>query len=88
MPRNNLHIDWQDIDSANIAAVALDEPTGSLCVRFVNGGLYTYMDVSADEFDNLRYSSSVGHYLHNVIKATKAYTRWANENELIEHLSL
>lgn len=88
MPRQNLQLTWESTDSSNVDAVALDEPTETLCVRFKGGGLYSYMGVDSEEFSNMLMAPSIGKYLNNVIKATKPYTRWDTETELIDHLSI
>lgn len=86
MAREQLSLEWIEGDSSNVGAIAHDEPTDTLCVRFVNGGLYTYEGVKPNVFNDMLMSESMGKYLSNVIKSTHAYKKWADEQELITHL--
>lgn len=80
-------ITWEQVDSSNVNALFFDEPSQTICVRFNNGGLYTYMGANMEIYMNLRMSESVGKYLNSVIKAFP-YTRWDTEQDLISHLNV
>lgn len=80
-------IAWTLTDSTNISGLFYSERTNTVCVRFQNGGLYTYMGVPEETFMNLLHAPSMGQYLHNVIKAFP-YTRWGSEQELLDYLNL
>lgn len=80
-------IDWTAVASSNIAAVAHDDRLKTVCVRFSNGGIYTYMGVNQETYLNFVNSESVGKYLNNVIKAFP-YTRWESEEALLAYLNL
>jgi hypothetical protein len=91
MPQLN-QIEWEEVDSSNVSAVFLHEPTNTICVQFNNGGLYSYIvhhkDMPTVEiYGNLRMATSVGRYLNNVIKAFP-YTRWDSEQDLLAHLNI
>lgn len=80
-------IDWQEVQSSNISAIAHNARLHTVCVKFRNGGLYTYMGVSDEIYLNLANAESVGQYLNNVVKAFP-YTRWESEDALENYLNL
>lgn len=80
-------IAWQDVESSNIQSVFYHDRTKTICVRFLNGGLYSYIGADYDIYMNLVHAPSVGKYLHFVVKALP-FTRWDSEAELIEHLNV
>lgn len=80
-------ITWEPVESSNISALYFHEQSQTVCVRFNNGGLYTYIGPDHEIYMNLRMSQSVGKYLHNVLKSYP-YTRWQTEDELISHLNV
>lgn len=59
---------WQPVDSSNIEAVQYDADTGTLGVRFRNGGVYSYRGVPAEVAVGLVQSDSPGKYFHQIIK--------------------
>lgn len=74
---------WQEVDSSNVQSLAYVEDHETICVRFKNGGLYTYMGADQNTYTGLIHAESIGKYLNNVVKAMHAYTRWDTETELI-----
>jgi len=78
-------IGWADSDSSNISATFFHEPSQTLCVRFKNGGLYSYM-APLDIYMGLVHAESMGKYLHNVVKSYP-YTRWESEDSLLAYLN-
>lgn len=80
-------ITWEQVESSNVSALFFHEDSQTLCVRFNNGGLYSYIGLDHEIYMNLRMAKSVGKYLANVVKAFP-YTRWETENELITHLNV
>lgn len=87
MPQEAFKIDWTEVDSTNVHSVAYHGPSENLLVRFKNGGLYSYKGADNSHFVNMVHSQSVGKYLASVVKVLLPYTKWADEAELIEHLS-
>lgn len=83
-----LKLDWTDVGSSNVKSVAYHEPTENLIVRFHNGGLYSYKGADHEHFVALVHAPSVGRYMANVIKVLLPYTKWSDEAELIEYLTL
>lgn len=79
--------DWQHVQSSNIEAIAFDVDTQTLCVRFHNGSVYTYLGTNEDIFVAMKAADSVGRYLNNVIKATYPYTRHEDEDHLVRYLN-
>jgi KTSC domain len=88
MPRENVKIDWNEVESSNVHSIAFDAPTKTLAVRYVGGGLYSYMHADEEIFSGLLQAESVGKYLNAVVKSQLPYTRWDSEDELIKHLSI
>lgn len=80
-------IKWDHVDSSNVEAVAFDEPSSTLCVKFLGGGLYSYSNVSLEVYSALQYADSVGQFLNRVIKPLHTYTKHMSESDLLSHLS-
>lgn len=76
-------LEWTDVDSSNVDAVAYDEPSHSLVVLFTNGGLYSYDDVEMQVYVEMVHAESVGKYLNQMVKGRYAYHQWFNEQELL-----
>lgn len=74
---------WTDVDSSNVQSVAFDEGTETLCVRFHNGGLYSYTTVDMEVYVDLVHAESVGVYLNQAVKGVYPYTKWFSEEELL-----
>lgn len=88
MRNNNLEkISWTDVDSSNVGSIAFDDKTQTICVKFKNGGLYSYIGASEEIYMGLVHANSVGQYLNQVVKAFP-YTRWESENDLLSHLNV
>jgi hypothetical protein len=88
MPKQKLEkINWAEVESSNISATYFDDRTDTICVRFNNGGLYTYMG-SHKIYTDFVNSSSMGKYLHDVIKSLCPYTRMNDEAELLDYLNI
>lgn len=77
---------WTEVESSNVQGAAYHEGSHTLCVRFHNGGLYTYENVDQEVFVSLVHAESVGKYLNQVVKGTYSYTKWDNEQELLKGL--
>ena len=85
-------LQWVDVVSSNVQAVAYDELTRLICVRFLGGGLYSYEYMGeelnpGEVFTGLAHAVSVGSYLDTVIKKGNfAYKAWFSEDELLQSL--
>ncbi|NJO99007.1 MAG: KTSC domain-containing protein [Pleurocapsa sp. CRU_1_2] len=60
--------DWISVDSSCINAIAFDESTNFLKIRFHNGSVYQYSDFDRLKFSDFRNSSSLGRFFHDEIK--------------------
>ena len=81
-------IPWDQVeDSSNVNSLYWHDPSQTICVRFNNGGLYSYMGAPERVYTDLCHASSVGRYLHHVVKAYP-YTRWETEADLLDHLNV
>lgn len=78
---------WTEVGSTNVEAVAYDERTHTLAVRFHNGGLYSYHDVDMDIYVDLAHAQSVGQFLNQQVKNRFNYLKWFNEEDLLRHLN-
>lgn len=87
MPARIQKINWDQVESSNVDALFFDERSGTICVRFINGGLYSYIGATQEVYSGLRMAPSIGRYLNNVIKSLP-YTRWETEEDLLSHLNI
>jgi len=78
---------WTDVESSNVQSVAYHETSKTLCVRFHNGGLYTYDHVGQQVYVELVHADSVGKYLNHAVKGIFPYTKWSNEKDLLADLA-
>lgn len=80
-------IPWEPVeDSSNVHSLYWDDKTQTICVKFNSGGVYSYIGAPEQVYMDLRYATSVGQYLHRVVKAYP-YTRWDTESDLLNHLN-
>lgn len=79
-------IKWTHVESSNVESVAYHNKSHSICVKFHNGGLYTYDGVDHDVYVDLVNAESVGQYLNRAIKGVYAYDRWYSEQEMLNEL--
>ena len=68
-------IEMIQVGSSNVDSIGYDEDSQILRVRFKNGSVYEYMNVSVVEFEQLRLASSVGSYLNRNIKGNYPYQK-------------
>lgn len=68
-------METQRVSSSNIASIGYDEPTSTLEVRFLNGGIYHYFNVPLNVYRGLMAASSHGTYLNAHIKGTYKYRK-------------
>ena len=79
-------IEWEHVESSNVHQLFHSDERDVLCVRFNNGGLYSYIGCNHEMYMNLRMSPSVGKYLNNVVKALP-FQRWESEEDLLNYLN-
>jgi hypothetical protein len=68
-------MNWISINRSNLAAIAYDETTSTLYVRFRRGGTYSYADVPQAVFQELLAAPSKGKYHAANIKPKYRYRR-------------
>ena len=61
-------MEWEEVVSSNIAAIAYDEGSKELHVLFSSGAVYVYSEVPPDVYWDFRAASSKGKYLGARIK--------------------
>jgi hypothetical protein len=60
---------WVPVESSAIAALAYDAGTRTLSVRMTRtDSVYEYLDVSPEQFEELRTAGSIGQYFNQTIK--------------------
>jgi hypothetical protein len=68
-------MDWVEVESSNIKAVAYNEEAKELLVEFHSGGTYTYFDVDKDIYDKFLASDSKGKFFHKYVRNNYSYER-------------
>ncbi len=68
-------MEWQEVESSNIAAIGYDEDTHMLHVRFNYGAEYVYSDVPADVHKAFLAADSKGRYLNEHIKGAYEFKK-------------
>jgi len=63
------------LDSSSLASVGYDPSRQVLEVEFRNGGVYQYLDVPGEEYDELCEADSKGRYLNTEIKPNHRFRR-------------
>ena len=63
------------VASSNVASIGYDADAQVLEIEFVNGGVYQYMNVPREAFDELQSAASKGSYVSQNIKNRYPYTR-------------
>lgn len=65
-------MDWDfvDVESSNLAAVAYDEDSKSMRVRFVSGDVWEYDEVSPQKHKGLMGAPSAGKYFNSQIRGS------------------
>lgn len=56
------------VDSSSLASAGYDPRTHVLEVEFRNGGVYQYLEVPDEEYEEFRSAESKGRYLNSEIK--------------------
>ena len=60
--------DWIEVDSSCIKAIAFNESTSILKIRFHSGSVYEYYDFDRFKFSDFRNASSHGRFFNDEIK--------------------
>lgn len=68
------------LDSSSVASAGYDAAARVLEVEFRNGGVYQYLDVPGDEYDEFREADSKGRFLNTEIKPRHRYRRLRKPN--------
>jgi len=63
------------VSSSNISAIGYEAETNTLEVEFLNGSVYQYAGVSADEYEAMMNADSKGKYLNANIKGRYSFTK-------------
>jgi hypothetical protein len=66
-------MEWKQVmASSSVAAIAYDEGKRECWIKFNNGAIYAYEDVSPEEFHDLNGTPSKGRYVQIVLRRGKA----------------
>ncbi len=68
-------IELESVVSSNIAAIGFNSKTGTLRVRFNNGGMYDANGAKQSDFDDFKLAKSKGVYFNKVLKQAFAWTK-------------
>lgn len=68
------------LDSSSVRSVGYDPSAQVLEVEFRNGGVYQYLDVPGEEYEEFREADSKGRYLNTEIKPHHRYRRLKKPN--------
>ena len=64
------------VSSSNLRSVGYDPETSTLEVEFMHGGVYSYSNVPASEYNGLMSASSHGSYFNaNIRKGSYSYRK-------------
>lgn len=63
------------VASSTIISIGYDEPTETLEVEFLNGGIYQYYNVPPPIFEQFRLAPSKGQFLYAVIRNAYPFSR-------------
>lgn len=78
---------WDHVTSSNVEAVAYDEPTQTLCVKYLGGGLYSYEGVPVGIATTMVHAVSVGQFLNQIIKPYYHYEKFVSEIDLLNAIA-
>lgn len=67
-------MEMHSVSSSQVSHMGHDPQTNTMHVRFHNGALYEYQNVTADEHDALKNAGSIGATLRHAV-AGKPYKR-------------
>ena len=65
----------KSVTSSNILSIGYDEESQVLEVEFKYGGIYQYIDVPKDVYDNLMSAPSIGKTFHMSVKQVFAHKK-------------
>lgn len=68
-------IDWIEVESSNIAAIAYVKEEEEMLVQFNNSRVYSYSDVTVEVFESFKAADSKGKYFNEHIKGVYDYQR-------------
>lgn len=71
-------LQWEIIESSQIEAIAYYEPHMKLFIKFKNGAIYEYLNVTIDDYQSFQRAESHGKFFHAYIKGVYQYNRIAN----------
>lgn len=67
--------EWQQVASSHIEALAYDEDSGVLSVRFTDGSEYEYDDVSSSLYEAFLAYPSKGHFFKQNVRGAYEHRR-------------
>ena len=68
-------LEWEEVESSNISAIAFDDESQRICVRFKDDAVWAYDDCPKELFERFRLAPSVGKFFHANIKNSHASER-------------
>lgn len=69
-------INWKLVyGSSNVTAIGYDAETKQCRVQFVGGAVYTYFDVTPEQWEELQHTESKGRYVQIVLRRAHKYQK-------------
>ena len=68
-------LEWEEVESSNISAIAFHAESQRICVRFKDDAVWAYDDCPKELFERFRLAPSVGKFFHANIKNSHASER-------------
>ena len=63
------------VESRIVATVGYDDPSSTMELEFVDGGVYRYFVVPRSVFDDLLAADSIGRFFHEYIRGVYPFER-------------
>jgi hypothetical protein len=68
--------EWMQVfGSSHVAGIKYDESSQDCFVRFGNGDVYLYKNVSPEEWRDFVHADSKGRYIHRALRGSHAYSK-------------
>lgn len=75
--------EWFPVQSSNLCCVAYDDDFQDLTIHFVNGRVYTYVDVPAWLVRKMLLARSIGSFFFRRVRSRFAFTEGQFEYEKV-----
>jgi hypothetical protein len=70
-----MNVTMENVNSTQLKRIGLDKEHGYLYIEFQSGFTYRYMDVSEEEYEELKNAESIGRKFNELIRGKKTYLK-------------